>query len=188
MSSRTMTPEQYKEMQKLLKHPNAQRWLATIKFAEGTDKGDNPYGTAFTGRQFDNNLPHPEIAYTSKSGYRSAAHGAYQAMPDTWKEAFGSNKPMTKDNQDVFALWKIRQRGVDPSTPISRQSAAFLAPEWASFPKMNGLSYYGQPVKGYDVLEKSFNDHKVRPQTALSIQFGALLNALKRRNRDTLKP
>ena len=160
MSNRTMTAAQYKEMQKLLNNTNAQKWLATIKFAEGTDKGKNPYGTAFTGAQFDNNQPHPEKVYSSKSGYRSAAHGAYQAMPDTWKEAFGDNKPMTKDNQDVFALWKIKQRGVDPTQEFSRERAAFLAPEWASFPKMNGLSFYDQPVKSYKVLEDQFKKYK----------------------------
>ena len=35
---------------------------------------------------------------------------------------------------------------------MTRQLAALLAPEWASFPTLRGVSYYGQPVKRFDRL------------------------------------
>lgn len=141
----------------MLSNPNVQRWLGTIRFAEGTDKHHNPYGTAFTGAQFDNSKPHPDKVYRSKSGYASAAHGAYQAMPDTWNEAWGKNQTMTRENQDIFALHKLIQRGVDPTQPFSRDASNKIAPEWASFPKHNGLSYHGQPVKSFNELQNVFN-------------------------------
>lgn len=158
--SRAMTPRQYQQYLGMLSNPNAQKWLHTIKYAEGVLKQKNPYGTAFSGKQFDNSKPHPGTVYGSPTGYRSAAHGAYQWMPDTWEEVFGENKPMTKDNQDAAALYKIAQRGVDPTQPVSRESINKLSPEWASLPKLNGLSYHGQPVKSYHELEQQFNQFK----------------------------
>ena len=160
--SRAMSASQYKQNLAMLSNPNAKKWLHMIKYTEGVTKQDNPYGTAFTGKPFDNSKPHPGTVYGSRSGYRSAAHGAYQWMPDTWNEIFGGeNKPMTKDNQDAAALFKIQQRGVDPTKPLSRESVGKLAPEWASLPKLNGLSFHGQPVKSYTELEKQFNQFEV---------------------------
>jgi hypothetical protein len=33
-----------------------------------------------------------------------------------------------------------------------------MAPEWASFPNLQGISNYDQPVKSPDVLQKTYND------------------------------
>jgi len=161
--SRAMTPAQRTQFLGMLSNPNAQRWLHIIKYAEGVLKKDNPYGTAFSGKQFDNSKPHPGTVYTSSSGRRSAAHGAYQWMPDTWEEIWGENAPMTKDNQDAAALFKISQRGVDPTSEMSRDSLNRLAPEWASLPKHNGLSYYPQPAKTHKELETVWSEYK--PET-----------------------
>lgn len=162
--SRAMTPGQHKQYLGMLSNPNAQRWLHMIKYAEGVDKKDNPYGTAFTGKQFDNSQPHPGTAYTSSSGYTSSAHGAYQWMPDTWQEIYGENKPMTQENQDAAALFKIKQRGVDPTSEVSRESLNKLSPEWASLPKLNGLSYYNQPVKSHSELVQVWSQYKPKPE------------------------
>ena len=40
--SRTMTPKQHKEYLAMLSDPNAQRWLHTIKYAEGVLKKITP--------------------------------------------------------------------------------------------------------------------------------------------------
>ena len=132
---------------------NERAWLAMIRYAEGTSRYKNPYGTAFTGAQFDNNRPHPGVVRGSRGGYRSDASGAYQFLSTTWKGVNGGvNAPMTPENQDRAALELIRRRGVDPTKPITPESVEKLAPEWASLPTRAGRSYYGQPVKGYNEL------------------------------------
>lgn len=149
---------------------NAQRWLATLKYAEGTQ--DKSYSTAFSGKQYDNNKPHPGTVYTSKSGRSSAAHGAYQFMPDTWKDIHGGkNPPMTKENQDKAALWLMKNRaGIDPDkTPITKESVSKLAGTWASFPNAEGKSAYNQPVKNYKELEKIWKESGDNNNTNLKI-------------------
>lgn len=141
--------------QNYLNNPNVQAWLAVIRFAEGTAKGKNPWGVAFTGASFNNMLPHPQIVRGSPGGYRSDAHGAYQFLSKTWKWIHGGkNPPMTRENQDKAAIKLIKMRGVDPTKPISPALLNKLAPEWASLPTLKGVSYYGQPVKKFDELKK----------------------------------
>ena len=132
---------------------NADAWLAVIKYAEGTSKYQNPYGTAFTGAQFDNTKPHPGTTYGSYGGYRSTAHGAYQFLITTWSWINGNkNIPMTPENQDKAALKLMKNRGVNPDLAMTPELVARLAPEWASLPSWNGRSYYGQPCKSYGDL------------------------------------
>lgn len=138
---------------------NPQRWLNLIRYAEGT-LGPDAYNTAFSGARFDSNQPHPGTVYTSKSGYKSAAHGAYQFMPDTWAEInSGQNVPMTAANQDKGALALMRRAGVDPNSPFSADVLAKLAGTWASLPTLSGKSAYNQPVKSLQELQKAFNDY-----------------------------
>lgn len=139
----------------LLANANVQAWLAMIRYAEGTAKDKNPWGVAFTGAKFNNNAPHPAIVRGSSGGYRSDAHGAYQFLSNTWKWIHGGNNPpMTRQNQDLAAIKLIKQRGVDPTKPITPQLLAKLAPEWASLPTTQGVSFYGQPVKKFQELKK----------------------------------
>lgn len=140
--------------------PRAQAWLRLINYAEGTDKHPNAYSTAFGGSRFDNSLPHSGTVYTSSSGRRSDAAGAYQFKKDSWIDANGGvNAPMTKENQDKAALWLIQNRGgFDPnSTPVSKSAVSRLSGTWASLPNAQGVSAYNQPVKSYAELEKVFN-------------------------------
>ena len=137
---------------------NAQAWLAMIRYAEGTAKYRNPYGTAFTGAQFDNSRPHPGVVRGRAGGWRSDASGAYQFLSTTWKGIWGGkNVPMTPENQDYAAIQLMKRRGVNPDAPITPEAMAKLAPEWASLPTLQGKSYYGQPVKGYADLAKQWN-------------------------------
>jgi muramidase (phage lysozyme) len=140
---------------------NARAWLDTIRMAEGTwhGGGDKGYGTQFGGGQFDWRKGHPDQVVRS-GGYASAAAGAYQFMPDTWK---GVTKQLGVDPrdfspaaQDRAALQLMRNRGVNPDEAISNAALAKLAPEWASLPTAAGKSYYGQPVKGHGELGKFY--------------------------------
>lgn len=139
--------------------PRAAALLDTIAYAEGTwdSKAQSPrYNVGFGYNTFDNTRPHPGRVWRS-GGYASAASGAFQFMPDTWRMINGGqNLPMNAANQDRAALGLISRRGVDPNAEFSRAIAARLSPEWASFPTMAGASYYGQPVKRFEDLQRFY--------------------------------
>lgn len=136
---------------------NARALLDTIRNAEGTWHGGDQkgYGTMFGGGQFDWSKGHPDRVVNA-GGYSSAAAGAYQFMPDTWRgvtRQLGMDpKDFSPDAQDRAALQLVRNRGVDPDKPLDGAALAKLAPEWASLPTASGKSYYNQPVKGRDGL------------------------------------
>jgi len=154
--------------------------LRMLMLAEGTDQikqeGKTPYQTIFGYQYFDGFNNHPDRVNTS-GGYSSAAAGAYQFMPATWKmakKALGL-KDFSPANQDKAGLYLLRKRGFDPNnidssllldtagnpTPYAAQLFASISPEWASIPNLAGKSTYGQPVKklkdlilGYLAFEK----------------------------------
>jgi len=136
---------------------NERAALDMIRMAEGTwhGGGQKGYGTMFGGGQFDWSKGHPDRVVRS-GGYASAAAGAYQFMPDTWKgvtKQLGvSASDFSPEAQDRAALQLIRNRGVDPTKPMDTAMLARLAPEWASLPTAAGKSYYNQPVKGQKEL------------------------------------
>lgn len=136
---------------------NERAALDMIRMAEGTwhGGGQKGYGTMFGGGQFDWSKGHPDRVVRS-GGYASAAAGAYQFMPDTWKgvtKQLGvSASDFSPEAQDRAALQLIRNRGVDPTKPMDTAMLAKLAPEWASLPTAAGKSYYNQPVKGQKEL------------------------------------
>jgi tape measure domain-containing protein len=132
---------------------NRRALLATIRFAEGT-LGPDGYGTHFGGSYTPPGGAHPNKVIR-KGGYASAAYGAYQFMPDTWRGVGGGN--MTPARQDEAALRLARNRGVDPGQPLNRGMIDKLAPEWASFPTLKtGTSYYGQGGKSFAEIEKFY--------------------------------
>jgi tape measure domain-containing protein len=132
---------------------NAKAWLAVIRSAEGT-AGPNGYRTMFGGGLFSDMSRHPDRVIRS-GGYASAAAGAYQFMPDTWRGVGGG--AMTPVRQDRAAMALALRRGVDlSSAAFTPQNVARLAPEWASLPTMAGKSYYGQPYKSFQNLQRVF--------------------------------
>lgn len=132
---------------------NARAWLAAIRAAEGT-AGPNGYRTMFGGGLFSDMSRHPDRVIRS-GGYASAAAGAYQFMPDTWRSVGGG--AMTPERQDRAALALALRRGVDLSrAPFTRENVARLAPEWASLPTLRGGSYYGQPSWSFGALSNVF--------------------------------
>jgi hypothetical protein len=96
---------------------------------------------------------------------RSTAAGAYQFLTPTWQQqqkklGLGSFGPV---EQDIAALDLARQRtmGLGGLSYLQKQGltpefVAALAPEWASLPTKEGKSYYGQPVKSYSELQKTY--------------------------------
>ena len=148
--------------------PERRALLNTIRYAEGTWKegADVGYRVMFGGSLMKTLDRHPDrINYTS--GYASAAAGAYQFMPATWRLAvraldlvgFGPHA------QDQAALYLIQRRGALPLADrgiLSKDLAAKLAPEWASFPTLRNRSYYGQPVVKYGRLKRFYEANLAR--------------------------
>lgn len=141
--------------------PQRQALLNTIRYAEGTWKRGSRegYHTLYGGGRFASLARHPERVVVKR--YRSAAAGAYQFLPGTWREAsqrlqLASFRP---ENQDQAALYLVDRRGVLDQIDrqgLTRQAMAVLAKEWASFPTLSGQSAYGQPVKQAADLERFY--------------------------------
>ena len=165
--------------------PERRALLNTIRFAEGTWKGghDLGYRVMFGGGLMPSLDRHPNrVVYSSR--YASAAAGAYQFMPFTWKMVQRSIgvRDFGPEAQDQGAIFLIQRRKALPladSGVMTPTLAARLAPEWASFPTLRGVSYYGQPVKRFDRLQRFYNFsltqlRRVRDQrrAALSVRPG----------------
>ncbi len=138
--------------------------LDTIRRAEGTQEKDG-YQILFGGGRFHDLTRHPEKVI-SKGRYTSAAAGAYQFLPPTWKIAKKALnlRDFGPDSQDQAALFLIQRRcalDMADKGELTKDLVAKLAPEWASFPKRNGESYYGQPVRQLYELGRFYNDRLV---------------------------
>lgn len=158
-------------------------FLDLIALMEGTaGKGNmNGYNVyfkyidAFKGFNDPNNLPpHPNIAVpfqykerksnTIKTDYSTAA-GRYQFLYRSWVGINGSNKPMTKNNQDISA-WKrmllnVKQSDIEAAAndfgafkkvvggSTERPDNRCLAGIWASLPSSyyGNAGYYNQNIK-----------------------------------------
>jgi len=143
--------------------PERQALLNTIRYAEGTWKqGGAGYRTLYGGGRFGSLARHPEIVVTKR--YRSAAAGAYQFLPNTWREAAERLELRSFDprSQDQAALYLVDRRGVLDQIDrlgLTREVMAVLAREWASFPSTHGGSAYGQPVKTPEELARFYQDN-----------------------------
>ena len=132
--------------------PERRALLNTIRYAEGTwkDGEDKGYRIMYGGGQFQDLSRHPERVIVKR--YTSAAAGAYQFLPKTWKGVAKELKLASFEprHQDQAALHLVERRGalreIDRKG-LTRNAMAKLAPEWASFPTWTGRSAYGQPVK-----------------------------------------
>jgi len=82
---------------------------------------------------------------------------------------------MTPMRQDEYAIKLIIRRGVNPKKPLDRNSLNKLAPEWASLPTLNGRSYYGQPVKQYNVLFNYYQRELERARQHQMIRSGQII-------------
>jgi muramidase (phage lysozyme) len=140
-----------------------------ISGAEGTILGGRPgYNVMFGGGRFKDFSRHPDRVISSPGGYSSAAAGAYQFMPGTWS---GVQKSLglpdfSPQSQDIGMLKKVRERlmplgglsAISKAGTLTPEIQAALAPEWASFPTQSGKSYYGQPVKKPEQIQRFFQE------------------------------
>jgi muramidase (phage lysozyme) len=141
---------------------------AAISRAEGTWRNNAPgYDILFGGGRFKGYERHPDRVVRTP-GYASAAAGAFQIMPDTWKgvaPAIGA-KDFGPENQRLGMLYLARQRllpvgglaAISKAGKLTPELQARLAPEWASFPTMQGVSAYGQPVKRASQISAWFDE------------------------------
>lgn len=142
-----------------LDNPLTRQWLDLIAYAEGTDSArrGGGYDVMFGGGRFQDFSRHPDVVVSTKGFPKgSAAAGRYQFMPGTYagaQKALGL-QGFGPQEQDLAAIYLMKQRGVDPTKdPITPQTIAKLAPEWASLPTLQGKSFYGQPVKSLGELQ-----------------------------------
>ena len=144
--------------------PERRALLNTIRYAEGTwkDGEDKGYRIMYGGGQFQDLSRHPERVIVKR--YTSAAAGAYQFLPKTWKGVAKELKLSSFEprHQDQAALHLVERRGalneIDRKG-LTRNAMAKLAPEWASFPTWNGRSAYGQPVKSPQELASFYSSN-----------------------------
>ncbi|MFN7678345.1 MAG: endolysin [Cyanobacteriota bacterium] len=148
--------------------PERRALLNTIRYAEGTwaNGHDVGYRVMFGGSLMPTLERHPNrVMYSSR--YASAAAGAYQFMPFTWNmvtQKLGLSR-FDPDSQDQGALFLIQRRGalhLADRGEMTEELAAKLAPEWASFPTLQGESFYGQPVKRFDQLKRFYEDNLIQ--------------------------
>lgn len=152
--------------------PERRALLNTIRFAEGTwtPGSDEGYRLLFGGGRFSDLRSHPDVVV--RRGHASAAAGAYQFLPHTWRAAARSLglKDFRPGSQDQAALWLAERRGALrqlESQGLSRDLLARLAPEWASLPTQAGGSYYGQPVKSAAELQAFYSGELARQRLLL---------------------
>jgi muramidase (phage lysozyme) len=149
--------------QQQVQNPSVQKLLNAIRYAEGTS-GAQGYQTKFGGGRFSDLSRHPDQAVSS-GGYTSTAAGAYQFLTPTWETVSKKLglKSFGPKEQDIAGAYLAHQR-LKPiggfarleKEGLSPEIAAALSPEWASFPTQSGKSYYGQPVKSLQELQKVF--------------------------------
>ena len=142
--------------------PERRALLNTIRYAEGTWKNgtDRGYQVMYGGGQFQDLLTSWTIVVRR---YTSAAAGAYQFLPTTWK---GVAKELNLSSfephhQDQAALHLVKRRGAlkEDRKGLTKAAMAKLAPEWASFPNISGRSAYGQPVKTHQELARFYSSN-----------------------------
>ena len=154
--------------------PERRALLNTIRFAEGTwaRGADLGYRVMFGGGLMSGLERHPDrVIYSGR--YASAAAGAYQFMPFTWTMASRTLnlQGFGPEVQDQAALFLIQRRGalqLADEGVFTPELAAKLAPEWASFPTLAGYSYYGQPVKRYNVLKTFYEQNLAQLRASAS--------------------
>lgn len=141
--------------------PERRALLNTIRFAEGTWIGGSQegYQVLYGGDRFNDLSRHPDIVVRRR--YASAAAGAYQFLPTTWDQA--ASELQLRDfrpaSQDQAALHLVHERGALQRFDrhgLTAEVLARLAPEWASLPTLDGVSHYGQPVKGRSELQRFY--------------------------------
>lgn len=165
--------------------PERRALLNTIRYAEGTwaNGQDIGYRVMFGGGLMPSLDAHPNRVIRTRR-YASAAAGAYQFMPPTWRNVtralgFSLNGPNAfgPQVQDQGALYLIQRRGalnLADQGQFTPELSHRLSPEWASFPTRAGHSYYGQPVKRFHELRRFYEANLSQLRAAQSQTAGDL--------------
>ena len=145
--------------------PERRALLNTIRYAEGTwaNGDDIGYWIMFGGGLMPHLERHPDRVVRSRR-YASAAAGAYQFMPFTWRmvsQALGIERfgPQVQDQAAIFLIQRRGALALADQGRFTPQLAHQLAPEWASFPTLAGSSFYGQPVKRFQDLQRFYEQN-----------------------------
>ena len=144
--------------------PQRRALLNTIRYAEGTWKqGKDGYRVLFGGKLFRDLSRHPERTVT-RWPYSSAAAGAYQFLPPTWRMAkkalrLRDFRPASQDQAALYLIQRRKALGLADRGRFTRELAHRLAPEWSSFPTHSGKSYHGQPVRSFISLQRFYNSN-----------------------------
>lgn len=154
--------------------PERRALLNTIRFAEGTwANGDEiGYRIMFGGGLMPHLERHPDRVIR-RSRYASAAAGAYQFMPFTWRmaaQALGLERfgPQVQDQAAIFLIQRRGALDLADQGSFTPDLAHRLAPEWASFPTRSGRSYYGQPVKRFHDLQRFYQQNLAQLRASLA--------------------
>jgi muramidase (phage lysozyme) len=154
--------------------PERRALLNTIRYAEGTwkDGQDKGYAVIYGGGMVNDLSRHPERVVVKR--YSSAAAGAYQFLPATWKGVARELKlaSFEPQHQDQAALHLAKRRGALKEIDqrgLTKIAMAKLAPEWASFPTSTGLSAYGQPVKSHQELASFYSKNLNRLKRQVNV-------------------
>lgn len=156
--------------------PERRALLNTIRYAEGTwANGDEiGYRIMFGGGLMPHLERHPDRVIR-RSRYASAAAGAYQFMPFTWREvsqALGLQRfgPQVQDQAAIFLIQRRGALALADQGQFTPKLAHKLAPEWASFPTLAGRSFYGQPVKRFHDLRRFYEQNLAQLRAAQAPQ------------------
>ena len=152
--------------------PERRALLNTIRYAEGTwaNGDDIGYRVMFGGGLMPHLERHPDRVIR-RSRYASAAAGAYQFMPFTWRmvsQALGLERfgPQVQDQAAIFLIQRRGALALADQGQFTPHLAHKLAPEWASFPTLAGRSYYGQPVKRFHELKRFYEQNLAQLRAA----------------------
>jgi muramidase (phage lysozyme) len=156
------------ELEAVLNNPNVQRYLTMLSQAEGTAKYNDPYRTAFGGRQIADLSKHPATAqpFTQTDGKKNmtTAAGKYQFLNRTWNDVANTLglKDFSAGNQDLGALELMRRSGSlndvlrgDFASAVARDGKT-----WASLPS----SPYAQPKRSTEFVNQALGNTTAAPQ------------------------
>ena len=178
--------------------PQRQALLNTIRYAEGTwTQGKNGYRVLFGGSLFRDLSRHPDKTIR-RWPYSSAAAGAYQFLPATWRMAkkalqLRDFRPPSQDQAALYLIQRRKALRLADRGRFTRELAHKLAPEWSSFPTYSGKSYHGQPVRSFISLQRFYNGNLARvrrgqPEWVAAGPPPALTEPLAANNRSTPHP
>lgn len=167
--------------------------LDVIAYTEGTiGLSQNGYDVTVNFYLINGWTPDTDIIHGLGDWYNkptnSTAAGRYQFLGSTWtgnwiggtKTKKGQNVPMTKDNQDIAAIWLIKNKRNANIDTLDTKEKFFdvlqkIAPEWSSIPLTKTFTKDGVIYKkGHTYYDKKNKKSKHTPDDLWVIYKKAL--------------